>query len=101
MVLHLIDDSRLVGLDSIVIEACSCSPITHQLLSRALFPCAPTNPSLAVDIPLLQFTRDLFVRASPNVTSFTEALESFLDYQGYDLHRQVCGTVFTTAEILH
>jgi hypothetical protein len=73
----------MTGLDSVVINVCTCSPAAVQLLSQGLFPCAPSVPSLAVDIALLNFTRDLFVRLPPNVTSFTEALEAFLNAQAY------------------
>jgi hypothetical protein len=73
----------MTGLDSVAINACTCSPAAVQLLSQGLFPCAPSAPSLAVDIALLNFTRDLFVRLPPNVTSFTEALEDFLNAQAY------------------
>jgi hypothetical protein len=81
-----------VGVETIVIDCCTCMPAACQLLQRGLFPCAPSVPSLAVDLTLLTFTRDLFVRLPPNVTSFTEAVESFLKTQGYNLEQ-----VFTVA----
>ena len=75
----------LLGIESIVINICTCSSAASQLLSRGLFPCAPSFPSLAVDLALLNFTRNIFVRLPPNITSFTEAIKSFLKDQGYKL----------------
>ncbi|KAH9828839.1 uncharacterized protein C8Q71DRAFT_859379 [Rhodofomes roseus] len=73
---------RLEVLD---LKICSCLPAPIQLLSRGLFPCAPQVPTLAVDIPLLQFTRALFVRVPPNTTSFCDTLEAFLESHHYKL----------------
>jgi hypothetical protein len=56
---------------------------------QGLFPCAPTAPSLAVDLQLLQFVRDLFVRMPPNNTALTETIEAFLDGRGYKLTTRV------------
>ncbi|KIJ10415.1 hypothetical protein PAXINDRAFT_16570 [Paxillus involutus ATCC 200175] len=48
-----------------------------------LFPCAPVAPSLAVDLRVLQFVKTLFVRQTPNVTAWCEAVEVFLAGCGY------------------
>lgn len=40
----------------------------------------------------MEFTRELFVRVPPNITSFTETIEAFLQPQGYGVER-VCNTI--------
>ncbi|KZS99502.1 uncharacterized protein LAESUDRAFT_622019, partial [Laetiporus sulphureus 93-53] len=72
-------------LENIQIGACQCSPAALQLLSRGLFPCAPQAPTLAVNINLLQFAQELFLRLPPNTTSFCATLEAFLGYRKYKL----------------
>ncbi|KAL6302529.1 hypothetical protein BKA93DRAFT_827420 [Sparassis latifolia] len=67
------------------INVCLCSPAALQLLSRGLFPCAPQAPTLTVDLNLLRFTQQLFVRLPPNTTSFCATLEAFLGDRGYKL----------------
>src|SRR5438876_4551063 len=78
------------GIELISIHICVCAPAALQLLTRGLFPCAPMVPSLAVDIAMLRFARELFVRLLPNTTSFSKAMESFLASQGYELKTKVC-----------
>ncbi|KZT31482.1 hypothetical protein SISSUDRAFT_960363, partial [Sistotremastrum suecicum HHB10207 ss-3] len=51
---------------------------SSQLLARGLFPCAPLEPSLAVQIPVLQLVTKLFLRVAPNISAFSETLEEFL-----------------------
>ena len=72
-------------------QICKCLPAAKQLVAHGLFPCAPQVPSLAVDISLLQFTSALFLRLPPNVTSFCETLEFFLEVRGYKLNTRVSG----------
>ncbi|KII83482.1 hypothetical protein PLICRDRAFT_119393, partial [Plicaturopsis crispa FD-325 SS-3] len=50
-----------------------------------LFPCAPSAPSLAVDLQLLEFVQNLFVRMPPNTTAWCDTLEAFLGNRGYKL----------------
>jgi hypothetical protein len=80
----------LVELKSIEIHSCECSPAALQLLRRGLFPCAPIAPTLAVDLKVLEFVRELFVRMPPNTTAWCETLEAFLGNQGYKLKTRVC-----------
>lgn len=84
----------MIGLESITLIICDCSPAALKLLTRGLFPCAPILPSLAVDISLLRFARELFVRLPPNITSLSEAIESFLLGQGYKLDVKVTTDLF-------
>ncbi|KII82981.1 hypothetical protein PLICRDRAFT_84208, partial [Plicaturopsis crispa FD-325 SS-3] len=73
------------NLKKITLTVCPCKPAATQLITRGLFPCAPHAPSLAVDIPVLEFVTNLFVRMPPNVTAWCDAVESFLDARGYKL----------------
>ena len=43
----------LSGIEKIVL--CTCKEPALQLLSMGLFPCAPLEPSLAVDLNMLGF----------------------------------------------
>jgi hypothetical protein len=82
-----------LGLQLIEMRSCQCSPAAIQLLSRGLFPCAPIAPTLAVDIKMLDFVRELFVRMPPNTTSWCETIEAVLGKQGYKLTTRVCVSV--------
>jgi hypothetical protein len=79
-----------VELQVIRISACQCSPAALQLMARGLFPCAPIAPTLAVDIKMLEFVRELFLRMPPNTTSWCETLEAFLGKRSYKLTTRVC-----------
>ncbi|PPQ72968.1 hypothetical protein CVT26_014513 [Gymnopilus dilepis] len=67
------------------IKLCTCKPPALQLLSKGLFPCAPSRPTLAVDMNMLEFARDLFQNLAPNTTAWAETLEQFLDKRGFKL----------------
>ncbi|KAI6139104.1 hypothetical protein BKA82DRAFT_4332382 [Pisolithus tinctorius] len=78
--------SHIPGLEEIEISYCACTPAPIHLMGHGLFVCSPISPTLAVDLRVLEFVRKLFVRLTPNTTAWCEALESFLDAQGYKLH---------------
>ncbi|PPQ96562.1 hypothetical protein CVT26_006290 [Gymnopilus dilepis] len=67
------------------IVLCTCQPAALQLLSLGLFPCAPLRPTLAVDLNMLEFVRDLFLNSAPNTTAWAETLEAFLGVRQYKL----------------
>ncbi|EIW84546.1 hypothetical protein CONPUDRAFT_51057, partial [Coniophora puteana RWD-64-598 SS2] len=67
-------------------EACTCSPVSVQLVTAGLFPCAPIDPSLAVDMRLLQFVNMLSLRTPPNVSAWSDTLETLLLAMGYKFH---------------
>ncbi|KAF9224600.1 hypothetical protein BS17DRAFT_795522 [Gyrodon lividus] len=46
-----------------------------QLMALGLFGCAPVSPSLAVDLHVLELVKALFVRMTPNMSGWSEALE--------------------------
>ncbi|KAJ7755601.1 hypothetical protein B0H14DRAFT_3599812, partial [Mycena olivaceomarginata] len=70
------------------IHICECAPAAVQLLRAGLFPSAPWRPSLAVDLRVLEFARNLFGRISPNNTTWTATMESFLRDLGFTLDRE-------------
>ncbi|KAI6019753.1 hypothetical protein F5J12DRAFT_904163 [Pisolithus orientalis] len=81
--------SHIPGLEEIEISYCACTPAPIHLMGHGLFACYPISPTLA-------FMRKLFVQLTPNTTAWCEALESFLDAQGYKLHNAYHGyTVLT------
>ena len=53
------------------------------------FPCAPLSPSLAVDLRVLEFTRNLFLEIAPNTTAFSITLERCLSSLGFQLDHKV------------
>ncbi|KII82995.1 hypothetical protein PLICRDRAFT_119974 [Plicaturopsis crispa FD-325 SS-3] len=73
------------NLQKIDLVVCPCRPAATQLLNRGLFPCAPHAPTLAVDLRMLEFVTNLFVRMAPNSTAWCDTLETFLDGRGYKL----------------
>jgi hypothetical protein len=77
------------GIERIELHICKCSTAALQLLSRSLFPCAPLEPSLAVDLKMLQFAKELFLRSPPNNTAWCETLETYLESRGYKLQTRV------------
>jgi hypothetical protein len=78
----------ILGLEKITL--CICKAPALQLLQRGFFPCAPQEPSLAVDLGVLDFARDLFINAAPNTTAWCETLEGFLSARHFKLATRVC-----------
>lgn len=68
---------------------CTCTSVPLQLLSKGFFACAPNEPTLAVDITILDFVQELFVNTAPNTTAWCETLENFLDSWGFKLTTRV------------
>lgn len=73
-----------------MLSLCNCTSPALQLLELGFFPCAPINPSLAVDLNMLEFVNELFVNAAPNTTAWCETLEAFLGNRRYKLTTRVC-----------
>ncbi|KAJ3793185.1 hypothetical protein GGU11DRAFT_692266 [Lentinula aff. detonsa] len=76
---------RFHKLEQIRLNICVCRPVAAQLVGLGLFPCAPLQPSLAVDIRLLNFVSRLFLKISPNNTAISNTLDEFLQAQGYQM----------------
>ncbi|TEB36936.1 hypothetical protein FA13DRAFT_1622466, partial [Coprinellus micaceus] len=54
------------GLDGVRdVTVCPCSP-AMGLLQNRYFPSTPLRPSIAFDIGMLEFARELYLRSSPN-----------------------------------
>ena len=71
------------------ISLCTCKDLALQLLQRGFFPCAPQQPSLAIDLGVLDFAQDLFINAAPNTTAWCETLEGFLSARRFKLSTRV------------
>ncbi|KAF8833363.1 hypothetical protein BDN67DRAFT_869037, partial [Paxillus ammoniavirescens] len=69
---------QVTCLEIMTLSVCPCRPAPLQLVALGLFGCAPVSPSLAVDFRVLELVKALFVCMTPNLSGWTEALESFL-----------------------
>ncbi|KAJ7713201.1 hypothetical protein DFH07DRAFT_974803 [Mycena maculata] len=76
---------RFSAIEDVVLTVCACTPAPVQLINAGAFACAPVSPSLAVDLRVLEFTRNLFVQIAPNNTAFALALERVLANMGFQL----------------
>lgn len=88
---YLIDSTDVINLslELEIIQLCNCTSVACQLLSYGLFPCAPTTPTLAVDLNVLDFAQGLFVNAAPNTTAWCDTLEGFLSARNFKLTTRV------------
>ncbi|KAJ3531227.1 hypothetical protein NMY22_g8250 [Coprinellus aureogranulatus] len=68
--------------DMATVRVCPCSA-GIQLLQSGYFPSAPLRPTVAFDVKMLEFARELYLRSSPNRSAWTAALESYLRGRGY------------------
>ncbi|TEB31106.1 hypothetical protein FA13DRAFT_1709947 [Coprinellus micaceus] len=69
------------------ISVCSCCPAAALLLN-GYFPSAPLRPSVAFDIGMLEFARELYLRSSPNRSAFAAALDSYYPIPGVERTRR-------------
>ncbi|KAJ7247675.1 hypothetical protein B0H12DRAFT_978022, partial [Mycena haematopus] len=72
-------------LNEVTIRICPCSLAAPQLLQRGFFPCAPLEPTLAIELRVLEFVMRLFLNMPPNNTALSTALEGYMDSMGYKL----------------
>jgi hypothetical protein len=63
------------------ILVCTCAPARH-LLVGGYFPTAPVLPTMAVDVRMLEFMHELYLRSPPNRSAWSSALEAFYTRQG-------------------
>ncbi|KAJ7430688.1 hypothetical protein B0H11DRAFT_2391891 [Mycena galericulata] len=75
-------------LEEVEIRICPCSLAAPQLLRRGFFPSAPLEPSLAVELRVLEFVMQLFLNMPPNNTAMTKTLETYLDSMGFKLENR-------------
>ncbi|TEB24142.1 hypothetical protein FA13DRAFT_1756912 [Coprinellus micaceus] len=73
---------RISGVRDVTV--CPCSP-AMGLLQNGYFPSAPLRPSVAFDISMLEFARELYLRSSPNRSAFGAAMDSYLRGLGYPI----------------
>ncbi|KAF7322194.1 hypothetical protein MKEN_00743900 [Mycena kentingensis (nom. inval.)] len=76
-----------LALEEVAVNICGCpgAGAAEQLIRAGLFPCSPTNPTLAVDINVLSFFHELFLHIAPNNTALCKTIENFLAFRGYKL----------------
>ncbi|KAJ7060644.1 hypothetical protein C8F01DRAFT_1253133 [Mycena amicta] len=79
-------------IEEITLQVCSCSSSNAPtlLLQAGLFACSPKNPTLAVDVRVLDFVMELSLNVSPNNTAFCKTLETTLAKRGFKLDRGEC-----------
>lgn len=77
------------ALSQIALQICQCTTAPTALLNRGYMACAPTHPTLAVDLKLLEFSRLQFLHMVPNSTGWCAALEAFLTSLGFKLRTRV------------
>ncbi|EIW81261.1 hypothetical protein CONPUDRAFT_56223 [Coniophora puteana RWD-64-598 SS2] len=70
-------------------NTCPCVGAAQCLLRAGLFPCAPSPPTLAVDLCVLWFIEMLALCTAPNVSAWTDTLEAYLRGMGYKLPMKV------------
>ncbi|KAJ7084729.1 hypothetical protein C8R44DRAFT_545575, partial [Mycena epipterygia] len=70
------------------VPVCDCRLAAVTLVRGGAFPCAPLQPSLALDLRVLEFASKLFLNIAPNHTAFSTTLETILSTMGYQLNHQ-------------
>ncbi|KAF7325179.1 hypothetical protein MKEN_00561900 [Mycena kentingensis (nom. inval.)] len=78
---------RFTAMEEVIVNVCGCAGASapEQLIKAGLFPCSPTNPTLAVDINVLSLFHELFLHIAPNNSALCKTLENFLAFRGYKL----------------
>lgn len=74
-------DAELAG-GTKQLSVCRCDAAA-QLVSQGYFPCAPVEPSFAVDFTVLQLCEELCLRTAPGLVNITESLEAILEKRGF------------------
>ena len=78
-ILHLI----LADFDTFEIVACECEDLVAVLVNHGLFPTSPSQPRMAVSIPLIQLYHALFERSCDAINAFAHALNTFYGRRGF------------------
>jgi hypothetical protein len=78
------------ALREIELIVCLCRPAADQLIRRGLFPCSPLQPSLAIDLSLLEIITSSFYHLTLNTTGWAVLLEQHWKWNGYALYFEVC-----------
>jgi hypothetical protein len=77
------------ALREVELIVCLCRPAADQLIRRGLFPCSPLQPSLAVDLSLLELITSSFYHLTLNTTGWATLLEQHWRWNGYALQFEV------------
>ncbi|KAJ7025006.1 hypothetical protein C8F04DRAFT_968373 [Mycena alexandri] len=85
---HSVVVVRFSKIEDVNLRVCRCAPLSVQLVQGGVFGCAPVAPSLAVDMRVLEFARNLFLHVAPNNTAFSATLEGVLAAMGFQLQHQ-------------
>src|SRR5260370_12839773 len=83
---HQVDEVLCVYMTHIKmlkVEHCSKLPITVQLVNKGLFPCAPVQPGLAVNMVMLDWAATLFQYMAPNIWAWTMTADIMFLHEGY------------------
>lgn len=90
--IHYLGSNVTSDLAETTLTICPCSLAATQLLARGFFPCSPLEPTVAIELRVLEFVMRLFHNLPPNNTAVTNALEGYMDSMGYKLDNRVrCG----------
>ncbi|KAF9515411.1 hypothetical protein BS47DRAFT_1274067, partial [Hydnum rufescens UP504] len=71
-------------LERVQLVICKRNPAAAQLVRRGLFPCAPLSPTLAVNMDVLEFASELFVRMGPNERAWAATMTKYLKARGHE-----------------
>jgi hypothetical protein len=69
--------------ETVSLETCECRPAPLQLLQRGYFCSAPIQPTVAIELNMLEFLNELFLQIPPNLTGWSEALHVLLERRGH------------------
>ena len=72
-----------LGLETFVVESCSCQNIMTTLVLNGLFPTSPSRPRVAMSIDLLELYHAFFQRSCEAVTAVAAALKVFYTFRGF------------------
>src|SRR5260370_5400065 len=85
---HQVDEVLCVymtHIEMLKVEHCLKLPITVQLVNKGLFPCAPVQPGLTVNMVMLDWAATLFQYMAPNIWAWMTMVEIMLQHEGYHL----------------
>jgi len=79
-------------INTLYLRVCDLHTAATSLIHLGFFPCAPKRPSLAVDLNLLDLIRLYSLYTSPNITGWSQTIETYLKARGHTLRTDVCHT---------
>ncbi|EDR03523.1 uncharacterized protein LACBIDRAFT_331575 [Laccaria bicolor S238N-H82] len=76
---HILGVFFIIDFDTFKIVACEC----EDLVNHGLFPTSPSQPRMAVSIPLIQLYHALFECSCDAINAFAHALNTFYGRRGF------------------